>query len=123
MEGISRGLCSKGSQLGSVRESEAVTEGGVQAPHFSDGATETHRRPLKGRLEESGFLGQEEATCLRGSVIMRGLWNRILVPQLTDPVALGTLQSFPCSLLRICKMGTGVVPPAGSTCGKGCRKI
>lgn len=95
MEGISCGPYSKGSQLGSIRESKAVTECGAQAPHFSDGVTETHRGPLKGHSEESGFLGQEEATCLRGSVIMRGRRNRILAPQLTDPGALGTLPELP----------------------------
>lgn len=92
---VASGPYSKGSQPQSIRESEAVTELGVQPPHFSDGATETPIGPLEGHLEESDFLGQEVMTCLRGSMIMRRIWNQIPASQLTDPVAVGTLPKLP----------------------------
>lgn len=71
--GIFMGPYSKGSQHESTGRSEAVIEPGAQPPHFAGREAETHRVPLVGHWEESGFLGQEETTRLRVSVVwLRG---------------------------------------------------
>lgn len=82
-------------------------------PHFAARETETHGQPLKGCGEASGFLGQEETSCLSqgvwfcGCMTLRGLCNPILAPLPTDHVALGQPLSF---LFFTCKTGTRAAP-------------